>query len=71
MERSSILSQIMPTFRVRDRVRVEGHDEVFAVLYVNENRSWADLACIERVGFLTKVPLQKIRPAGVGDESPE
>lgn len=51
----------MVKFRVRDRVRVEGHDELFAVMYVNEARSWADLACLERVGFLTHVPLEKIR----------
>ena len=51
----------MGTFRVRDRVRVEGHEEVFAVLYVNRAGSWADLACIERVGFLMHVPLEKMR----------
>lgn len=50
-------------FRLRDRVRVEGYNEVFAVLYVNEAHTWADLACLERVGFLTHVPLEKIAPA--------
>jgi len=44
-------------------VRVEGYNEVFAVLYVNEAHTWADLACLERVGFLTHVPLEKIAPA--------
>jgi hypothetical protein len=53
----------MPTLRVRDRVRVEGQDEVFVVLYVNEGRTWADLACVQRVGFLTHVPLEKLRHA--------
>jgi hypothetical protein len=53
----------MQTFRVRDRVRVEGEDGVFAVLYVNEARMWADLACVQRVGFSTHVPLEKIRHA--------
>jgi len=50
----------MRTFRVRDRVRVDGYDEVFAVLYVNAALTWADLACVQRVGFLTHVPLDKI-----------
>ena len=49
--------------RVRDRVRVEGHDEVFVVVYVNDGKHWADLACVERVGFLTQVPLALISPA--------
>jgi hypothetical protein len=53
----------MKTFGVRDRVRVEGQDEVWAVLYVNEARTWADLACVQRVGFLTHVPLEKLRHA--------
>jgi hypothetical protein len=55
-----VLRDRMRAFRVRDRVRVEGYDEVFAVLYVNESCTWADLACIQRVGFLTHVPLDKI-----------
>jgi hypothetical protein len=54
--------------RVRDRVRVEGHDEVFVVVYVSEGSGWADLACVERVGFLTQVPLALISPVG-DDES--
>ncbi len=49
--------------RVRDRVRVEGHDEVFVVVHVNERNSWADLACVERVGFLPEMPLRLIQPA--------
>jgi hypothetical protein len=49
--------------RVRDRVRVEGHHEVFVVVHVNERSGWADLACVERVGFLTQVPLRLIQPA--------
>jgi hypothetical protein len=49
--------------KVRDRVRVEGHDEVFAVVHLNEREGWADLACVERVGFLMHVPLERIRPA--------
>jgi hypothetical protein len=53
----------MQTFRVRDRVRVDGEYGVFAVLYVNEARTWADLACVQRVGFLTHVPLEKLRHA--------
>ena len=55
--------------QLRERVRVEGHDEVFVVLSVNEARTWADLVCIERVGFLTHVPLENIRPAGEASPS--
>ncbi len=47
----------------RDRVRVEGHDEVFVVVHVNERSGWADLACVERVGFLTQISLRLIQPA--------
>jgi hypothetical protein len=60
MKATSLLRDSLSGFRVRDRVRVQGHDEVFAVLYVNGARTWADLACIRRVGFLTHVPLEKI-----------
>ena len=48
--------------QTRDRVHVKGHDEVFVVVYVNEASGWADLACVERVGFLTQVPLALISP---------
>lgn len=48
-------------------MRVEGHEEEFAVMYVNEVGSWADLGCLSRVGFLAHVPLTKIRFAD-GDE---
>jgi hypothetical protein len=58
---SSVVDGSSAGFRVRDRVRVETHDEVFAVSYVNPAGTWADLACVERVGFLTMVPLVKIR----------
>lgn len=50
----------MKGFKVRDRVRVEGYSEVFAVMYVNAANTWADLACLQRTGFLTHVPLEKI-----------
>jgi hypothetical protein len=53
----------MVPVQVRDRVRVEGHDEVFVVVHVSARHRWADLACVERVGFLTYVPLEKIRLA--------
>lgn len=43
--------------RVRDRVRVEGHEGIFRVVLVDEERGVADLACVDRVGFLPHVPL--------------
>jgi hypothetical protein len=55
-----MLRDRMRAFRVRDRVRVEGYNEVFAVMYVNAALTWADLACLQRVGFLTHVPLEKM-----------
>ena len=45
---------------------VEEHEEVFIVVHVNERAGWADLACIERVGFLTYVPLGSIRLVEAG-----
>jgi hypothetical protein len=53
--------------RVHDRVRVQGHDEVFVVAHVNARDNWADLACIERVGFLTRVPFPLIWLANADD----
>ncbi len=50
----------MKKIRVRDRVRVDEHEETFVVLFVNEEMGWADLVCVERVGFLDRVPLEKI-----------
>ncbi len=58
-----MLRDRMRVYQVRDRVRVEGYDEIFAVMYVNASRTWADLACLQRVGFLTHVPLEKIAHA--------
>ena len=52
----------MKSLKVRDRVRVDGHDEVYVVVYVNARDGWADLACVERVGFLSHVRLETIRP---------
>jgi hypothetical protein len=49
---------------MRDRVRVEGNDEVFFVVYVDMRRRIADLVCGERVGFLSDIPFSAIRPAG-------
>jgi hypothetical protein len=57
--------------QVRDRVCIEGHDEVFVVVHVNERSGWADLACIERVGFLTYVPLGSIRPVEEAGNCPQ
>ncbi len=47
---------------VRDRVRVEGHDGIFRVVHVDERKEVADVASIDRVGFLEQVPLSKIHP---------
>ena len=54
----------MQSPKVRDRVCVEGRDEIYRVVHVNEEKGWADLACVERVGFLEHVPLELIRAAG-------
>lgn len=56
------LSETSVTFGVRTRVRVEGHDEVFLVVHVCPEQCCADLACVERIGFLVNVPLDKLRP---------
>lgn len=48
---------------IRDRVHIEGHDEIFFVIYVDARRRIADVVCGERVGFLSDVPLSAIRPA--------
>ena len=48
---------------VRDRVRIEGYDEVFFIVYVNVRRRIVDLVCGERVGFLVDVPFSSIQPA--------
>lgn len=53
--------------KVRERVRVKGYEEVFAVVHVDPARHCADLACLERVGFLAHVPLERIRPADEED----
>jgi hypothetical protein len=66
---ANILVRVMTRFRVRDRVRVEGHDEEFAVAYVNEADAWADLGCLSRVGFLARVPLAKIRFANKDEDT--
>ena len=47
---------------VRDRVRVEGHEGIFRVVLVDEQRLVADLAYVDRVGFLPLVPLELIYP---------
>jgi hypothetical protein len=61
----------VPVPKVRDRVRLEGYDELFAVVHVNEREGWADLACLERVGFLTSVPLERIGPAKAAEGTPK
>lgn len=50
---------------LRDRVRVEGHEEIFFVIYVDAHRRIADVVCGERVGFLSNVPFSSIRPASI------
>lgn len=48
---------------IRDRVRIDGHSEVFFVVYVDVRRRTVDLVCGERVGFLSNIPFSAIRPA--------
>jgi hypothetical protein len=50
--------------RVRERVRVDGHDEIFFIVYVDARHRLADVVCGERVGFLNDVPFSAIRSAG-------
>lgn len=48
---------------LRDRVRVAGSPEIFFVVYVDLRRGVADLACAERVGFVSHVPFKSLFPA--------
>lgn len=49
---------------LRERVCIEGRDEVFAVIYVDQGASVADLVSTERVGeLLESVPFSAIYPA--------
>jgi hypothetical protein len=48
---------------IRDRVHIEGHDEVFFVVYVDVRRRLVDLVCGQRVGFLSDIPFSAVRPA--------
>ena len=48
--------------RVRERVRVEGHDETFRVVQVDPLEGWVDVACIESPGYLLHVPVSKVQP---------
>ena len=60
---SDAVSQYVP--RMRERVCVEGRDEVFAVIYVDETRSVADLVSTEQIGeVLESVAFSAIYPAG-------
>lgn len=50
--------------RVRERVCVEGRDEVFVVIYVDRENSVADAVSTERVGdLLESVPFSAMYPA--------
>jgi len=50
--------------RLRERVCVEGRDEVFVVIYVDRDRAVADLVSTERVGdLLESVPFSAMYPA--------
>jgi hypothetical protein len=50
--------------RVRERVCVEGHDEVFLVIFVDRERALADMVSTERVGDLLEcVPFSAIYAA--------
>jgi hypothetical protein len=46
---------------IRDGVCVDGCDEEFHVVWADNNHGVADLACIERVGFLSHVLIAKIQ----------
>jgi len=48
---------------LRDRVRMEGSGEIFFVVYVDLRRGVADLACAQRVGFVSHVPFKSLFPA--------
>ncbi|HEY2859978.1 MAG TPA: hypothetical protein VGJ21_16270 [Terracidiphilus sp.] len=48
---------------IRDRVYIEGYDELFFVVGVDVRRQVVDLVCGERVGFLIDIPFSAIRPA--------
>lgn len=49
---------------MRERVCVEGRDEVFVVIYVDRKANAADLVSTERVGeLLDSVPFSAIYPA--------
>ncbi|HWE85035.1 MAG TPA: hypothetical protein VG267_08830 [Terracidiphilus sp.] len=50
--------------RVRERVCVEGRDEVFVVIYVDRENAVADAVSMERVGdLLESVPFSAMYPA--------
>ena len=55
---------------VRDRVRVDGEEGMYRVVHVDAERMQADLACIDRVGFLTMVPLDKIQVLEISPQPP-
>jgi len=48
---------------LRDRVRMAGSLEIFFVVYVDLRRGLADLACAQRVGFVSQVPFKSLFPA--------
>lgn len=51
--------------RMRERVCVEGRDEVFVVIYVDKESAVADLVSTEHVGdLLESVPFSSIFPEG-------
>ena len=53
--------------RMRERVCVEGRDEVFVVIYVDRERAVADLVSTERVGeLLESVAFSAIYPESMG-----
>ena len=56
-------STAAPVPCMRDRVRVDGYDEIFFVIYVDTRRRTADVVCGQRVGFLSDVPFGAIHPA--------
>jgi len=48
---------------LRDRVRMAGSAEIFFVVFVDLRRGVADLACAQRVGFVSHVPFKSLFPA--------